>query len=155
MTVNELIIICIPHAHHYSILKYEPSNFEAMLQNLTHLKELSLWSVKISSEFRVNFSSSLTYVDLLDTKIRGNLPSNVFYLLNMQILSLGGNENLSVSLPKLNCSISDSLRQLNLFNTNFSAALPDLIGCIRSLNALDLNSCQISGVIPESIGNLT
>ena len=153
--MDELIIICIPRAHHYSILRYEPSNFEAMFQNLTHLKELSLWSVKISSKFRVNFSSSLTYVDLLDTKIRGNLPSNVFYLLNMQILSLGGNENLSVSLLKLNCSISDSLRQLNLFNTNFSAALPDLIGYIRSLNGLDLNSCQISSVIPESIGNLT
>ena len=91
----------------------------------------------------------------MDTRRRGILPSHVFYLPNMQILSLGGNENLSVSLPKLNCSISDSLRQLNLFNINFSAALPNLIGCIGSLNALDLSSCQIFGVIPESIGNRT
>ncbi|XP_027172902.1 receptor-like protein 7 [Coffea eugenioides] len=73
----------------------------------------------------------------------------------MRVLLLGGNENLTVSLPKLNCSISNSLSQLDLSLTSFSAALPDLIGCIGSLNSLDLLFCQISGVIPESIGNLT
>ncbi|XP_027172855.1 receptor-like protein 7 [Coffea eugenioides] len=73
----------------------------------------------------------------------------------MRVLSLGGNENLTVSLPKLNCSISYSLRQLDLSLTSFSAALPDSIGCIGSLNSLDLGFCQISGVIPESVGNLT
>ena len=139
------------------LLRYELSNFEAMLQNLTHLRELSLSTVDISSELRVNFSSSLTYLDLMDTGIRGNLPSNIFHLPNMQVVSLGGNENLAISLSKLklNCNISNSLRQLDLFSTNFSAALPDLIGCIGSLNSLDLGFCQISGVIPESIGNLT
>ncbi|CDP15614.1 unnamed protein product [Coffea canephora] len=135
--------------------RYEPSNFEAMLQNLTHLRELSLYSVNISSELRVNFSSSLTYLDLTNTGIRGNLPGDVFHLPNMRVLSLGDNENLTVSLPKLNCSISNSLRQLSLRGTNFSAELPDLIGCIGSLNSLNLGYCQISGVIPESIGNLT
>ncbi|CDP15615.1 unnamed protein product [Coffea canephora] len=126
------------------LLRYEPSNFDAMLQNLTHLRELSLWLVNISSELRVNFSSSLTYLDLSYTKIRGNLPSNVFHLPNMRVLRLGGNENLTISLPKLNCSISDSLRQLNLSRTNFSAALPDLIGCIGSLNSLDLGFYYLS-----------
>ncbi|XP_027172714.1 receptor-like protein 7 [Coffea eugenioides] len=91
----------------------------------------------------------------MDTGIRGNLPSNVFLLPNMRVLFLGGNENLTVSLPKLNCSISNSLRQLDLSRTSFSSALPDLIGCIGFLNHLDLSYCQIFGVIPESIGNLT
>nr|XP_027077076.1 receptor-like protein 9DC3 [Coffea arabica] len=140
---------------HNEFLRYEPSNFEAMLQNLTHLRELSLSRVDISSELRVNFSSSLTYLDLRDTRVRGNLPSNVFHLPNMRVLLLGGSENLIVSLPQLNCSISNSLRQLSLSHTNFSVALPDLIGCIGSLNSLDLSYCQISGAIPESIGNLT
>ncbi|XP_027172890.1 receptor-like protein Cf-9 homolog [Coffea eugenioides] len=137
------------------LLRYEPSNFEAMLRNLTHLRELSLSYVNISSDLRVNFSSSLTYLDLSDTGITGNLPGNVFHLPNMRVLLLGDNENLTVSLPKLNCSISNSLRQLDLSFTNFSAELPDSIGCIGSLNSLDLSYCQISGVIPESIGNLT
>ncbi|XP_027182115.1 receptor-like protein Cf-9 homolog [Coffea eugenioides] len=136
-------------------LRYEPSNFEGMLQNLTHLRELLLSFVSISTELRVNFSSSLTYLDLRDTGIRGNLPSNVFHLPNMRVLLLGDNKNLTVSLPKLNCSISNSLRQLSLSHTNFSAALPDLIGCIGSLNYLDLSYCQIFGVIPESVGNLS
>ncbi|XP_027172797.1 receptor-like protein 7 [Coffea eugenioides] len=126
-----------------------------MLQNLTHLRELSFSFVSISSELRVNFSSSLTYLDLRDTGIRGNLQSNVFHLQNMRVLLLGDNENLTVSLPKLNCSILNSLRLLDLSRTNFSAALPDLIGCIGSLNSLDLSYCQIFGVIPESTGNLT
>ncbi|XP_027178069.1 receptor-like protein 9DC3 [Coffea eugenioides] len=126
-----------------------------MLQNLTHLRELSLSRVDISSELRVNFFSSLTYLDLRDTRARGNLPSNVFHLPNMRVLLLRGSENLIVSLPQLNCSISNSLRQLSLSHTNFSVALPDLIGCIGSLNSLDLSYCQISGAIPESIGNLT
>ncbi|XP_027172835.1 receptor-like protein Cf-9 homolog [Coffea eugenioides] len=137
------------------LLRYEPSNFEAMLRNLTHLRELSLSFVSISSELRVNFSSSLTYLDLSYTGIRGNLPSNVFHVPNMRVLLLGGNENLTVSLSKLNCSISNSLRQLDLSSTNFSAALPDLIGCIGSLNYLNLAYCQIFGIIPESVGNLS
>ena len=102
----------------------------------------------------MNFSSSLTYLELMDIGIRGNLPSNVFHLPNMRVLLLGGSENLIVSLPQLNCSISNSLRQLSLSHTNFSVALLDLIGCIGSLNSLNLSYCQISGAIPESIGNL-
>ncbi|XP_027075982.1 receptor-like protein Cf-9 homolog isoform X1 [Coffea arabica] len=137
------------------LLRYEPSNFEAMLQNLTHLRELSLSYVNISSDLRVNFSSSLTYLDLSYTEITGNLPSNAFHLPNMQVLLLGGNENLTVSLSKLNCSISYSLKQLDLWRTSFSTALPNSIGCIGSLNSLNLGYSQISGVIPESIGNLT
>ncbi|XP_027172766.1 receptor-like protein Cf-9 homolog [Coffea eugenioides] len=73
----------------------------------------------------------------------------------MKVLSLGGYENLTVSLSKLNCSIFYSMRQLDLSTTSFSAALPDSIGCIRSLNYLHLGTCQISGVVPKSIGNLT
>ncbi|XP_027172776.1 receptor-like protein 7 [Coffea eugenioides] len=137
------------------VLRYEPNSFEAMLQNLTQLKELSLSWMSIPFELRTNFSSSLTYLSLTGTGIRGNLLSNVFHLPNMQVLLLGDNENLTVSLPKLNCSIFYSLRQLDLSSTSFSAALPDLKGCAVSLNSLNLGSCQISGVIPESIGNLT
>ncbi|XLU63084.1 hypothetical protein S245_022293 [Arachis hypogaea] len=79
-----------------------------------------------------NMSSSLvTALSLANTGIRGHVTSHILCLPNLQKLYLGGNEDIQIYLPKLNCSTS-------------------------LLSVLDLSLCQFPGSqIPSSFSNLT
>nr|XP_027124919.1 receptor-like protein 9DC3 [Coffea arabica] len=96
------------------VLRYEPNSFEAMLQNLTQLKELSLSWMSIPFELRTNFSSPLTYLSLKGTGIR-----------------------------------------VRPIEHKFLCCIARFKGVCSVLKFFESRSCQISGVIPESIGNLT
>ncbi|XP_055801788.1 receptor-like protein 7 [Solanum dulcamara] len=159
-------------------LQIDQRTFETMLQNLTNLEVLSLSGVNISSPIPMNMSSSLRYVDLQFTNLRGVLPESLFLLPNLENLKLSDNFVLKGVLPKiywrntvlmeLDISytyISDelpdsignlsSLNILNLQRCEFSGSIPDSLGTLSSLNSLYLAGCQLSGSIPDSIGNLT
>ncbi|KAG5569510.1 hypothetical protein H5410_059276 [Solanum commersonii] len=123
-------------------LQLDERTFVTMLQNFTNMELLSLSSVNISSPIPVNISSSLRYLDLTDTNLRGVLTENFFLLPNLERLKLRGNDLLKGVFPKIHWS-------------NTLLMEPDLIGNFSSLNILDLSGCQFSGSIPESIDNLT
>ncbi|CDP08329.1 unnamed protein product [Coffea canephora] len=142
------------HPPSSTTLRLQKHDFQMLLRNLTEISVLCLSSVHIASEVPLNFSSSLTYLDLSSTGMHGNLPDHVFEIPNMQALVLGSNENLTGILPKFNSSIS-SLEVLDLSFTNLFGELPVSIGCLKSLNSLILYGCQFSGSLPESIGNLS
>ena len=142
------------HPPSSAILRLQKHDFQMLLRNLTKISVLCLSSVHIASEVPLNFSSSLTYLDLSSTGMHGNLPDHVFEIPNMQALVLGSNENLTGILPKFNSSIS-SLEVLDLSFTNLFGELPVSIGSLKSLNSLILFGCQFSGSLPESIGNLS
>ncbi|KAH0707117.1 hypothetical protein KY289_012193 [Solanum tuberosum] len=128
--------------------------FETILQNFTNLEVVSLKGVNISSSIPVNISSSsLRYVDLGNTNLRGVLPESLFLLPNLENLKLGVNLLLKGVLPKIHPS--NTLLELDIFSTGISGELPDSIGTFSSLNILDMYGCQLSGRIPDSVGNLT
>lgn len=140
-------------------LVLEPHIFELIIQNLTHLRELDLANIPISSVFPTNLSSSLTYLVLSGTQLHGVVNEEVFHLPDLQTLDLSENYGLQGNLGKVNIGrISNSsspLRRMDLSSTSFSGAVPDWIGHLKYLSHLDLHNCQFSGSIPRSIGNLT
>uniref|UniRef100_K4DC43 Leucine-rich repeat-containing N-terminal plant-type domain-containing protein n=1 Tax=Solanum lycopersicum TaxID=4081 RepID=K4DC43_SOLLC len=97
---------------------------------------LSLVLVNISSPIPVNLSTSLRYVDLSATYMRGVLPESLFLVPNsLENLRLSDNHLLKGVLPKIHAS-NTALLELDISNTGISG-------------------CQLSGSIPDSIGNLT
>ncbi|XP_006367495.2 receptor-like protein 12 [Solanum tuberosum] len=126
-----------------------------MFQNFTNLEVLSLFLVNISSPIPVNISSSLRYLDLGYTNLRGVLTESFFLLPNsLEMLYLRFNDLLKGVFPKIHRS-NTLLMELDISYTGISGELPDSIGAFSSLNILNLHDCQFSGSIPDSIGNLT
>ncbi|KAH0706943.1 hypothetical protein KY289_012019 [Solanum tuberosum] len=134
-------------------LQLDERRFETMLQNMTNLEVLSLFYVNISSPIPTNMSSSLRYLDLGYTNLRGVLPESLFLLPNLENLKLGVNHLLKGVLPKIHPS--NTLLELDISYTGISGSIPDSIGTFSSFNILNLHRCQFSGSIPDSIGNLT
>ncbi|XP_028797561.1 receptor-like protein Cf-9 [Neltuma alba] len=142
-----------------SSLRLEPCTWEKLILNTTDLRRLDLDYVNMSSvtpnslSLLRNLSSSLVYLSLWNTSLRGNMTDAVFCLENLKVLYLGGNRNIQVQLPKLNWS--SPLVMLSLHDTPFSGEVPDSIGHLKSLEDLDLSYCQFEGPIPPSFKNLT
>ncbi|KAK4727772.1 hypothetical protein R3W88_032689 [Solanum pinnatisectum] len=136
-------------------LQLDERTFETMLHNLTNLELLFLHGVNITSPMPVNISSSLRYLDLGYTNLRGVLPESFFLPPNsLETLKLFGNDLLKGVFPKIHRN-NTLLMELDISDTGISGELPDSIGAFSSLNILNLQGCQFSGSIPDSIGNLT
>ncbi|KAH0710187.1 hypothetical protein KY284_011614 [Solanum tuberosum] len=136
-------------------LELDERTFETMLQNFTNLEVLSLSGVNISSPIPVNISSSLRYLDLGYTNLRGVLTESFFLQLNsLETLKLSDNGLLKGFFPKIHWS-NTLLMELDISSTGISGELPDSIGTFSSLNILNLYRCKFSGSIPDTIGNLT
>ncbi|PON87234.1 LRR domain containing protein, partial [Trema orientale] len=126
------------------------------VQNLTHLRELDLNRVDLSSVLPVSFmnlSSSLSSLSLSSTKLQGQFPEKIFLLQNLQELHLEENHNLSGSFPKSNWS--SPLVELDLSSTGFSIDLAYLTRNLRNLNSLFLDHCKFIGSYPLLVGNFT
>ncbi|XP_049387380.1 receptor-like protein 9DC1 [Solanum stenotomum] len=147
-------LVSLDLSYSYERLQLDERTFEAMFQNLTNLELLSLYGVNISSQIPVNISSSLRYLDLGYTNLRGVLTENFFLLPNLEILKLSGNDLVKGVFPKIHWS-NTLLTELDISSTGISGEVPDSIGTFSSLNILNLAGCQFSGSIPDSISNLT
>ncbi|XP_059308116.1 receptor-like protein 6 [Lycium ferocissimum] len=121
--------------------------------NYTNLEVVSLLGVNISSPIPMNVSSSLRYVDLVNTNLQGVLTESFFLLPNLEKLILRINDLVERVLPKIHPS--NTLLELDISFTGICGELPDSIGTLRSLSHLNLGGCDLSGSIPDSIGNLT
>ncbi|KAM3754643.1 hypothetical protein ACB098_03G181600 [Castanea mollissima] len=164
--------------YHYKMLDLRRIHLEALVQNMTYLRELHLDYVNISSSLPQSLANlSLTSLTLLDCNLQGEFPSDIFLLPKIQSIDLSYNYELIVFLPKFRNG--SSLKKLRLRATNFSGEFPnsmdnlgslnvlDLsetklfeellnsISNLKSLNYLDLSSSNFSGTIPPSIGNLS
>ncbi|XVF04091.1 hypothetical protein REPUB_Repub05bG0051800 [Reevesia pubescens] len=128
---------------------------EGLVQNLTEVRQLLLYRVNMSStnpNVFMNLSSSLNTLDLSGCDLRGKFPENVFHLLNLKSLNLGGNENLNLNFPKLNRSCI--LEHLDLSSISLSTKSIDSIGNLQSLKYLDLSYSSFSGGFPDSVMSL-
>ncbi|MED6159943.1 hypothetical protein PIB30_046974 [Stylosanthes scabra] len=141
-------------------LTLDESTWSKLIGNTTNLKELLLDDIDMSSiretslSLLTNFSSSFLLLSLPDTGLHGKFPTSaILGLPNLAELSLSGNEELKVELPKSNWSTP--LRILDLSFIPFSGEIPDSIGHLKSLNQLILNNCQFDGLVPLSLWNLT
>ncbi|KAH1211703.1 Receptor-like protein 6 [Glycine max] len=159
-TISHLSKLRSLHLGDYqSMMRVDPYTWTKLIQNATNLRELNLDGVDMSSigdsslSLLTNLSSSLISLSLGDTKLQGNLSSDILSLPNLQQLYLSFNKDLRGELPKSNWSTP--LRYLDLADTAFSGNIPDSIAHLKSLNILDMNNCNFDGLIPSSLFNLT
>ncbi|KAF4349487.1 hypothetical protein F8388_008430 [Cannabis sativa] len=139
-----------------NLLKLKKPNFESLILNLTSLEELCLSYVSISSIVPKSLANLTTLKSLLlkDCELKGELPTNIFQLPNLQELSLRFNEDLNVRITPL-LNQRSSLKSLFLSYTPLSGDLSSLNQNFSSLTELSASDCNISGVIPDSIGMLS
>ncbi|KAD7117666.1 hypothetical protein E3N88_04934 [Mikania micrantha] len=139
----------------WNSLKLRGHSLESLLQNLTRLEELHLSGVDISSfvpPFLDNFSS-LKVIDLENCSLRGEFPSQIFYLPKLKFLSIAENRILTGFLPEfLNTTL---LEHVDLAATSFAGSVPQSISKLRYLEFLSLHACYFSGCIPCSLSNMT
>ncbi|KAM3704854.1 hypothetical protein ACJW31_03G037300 [Castanea mollissima] len=159
--------LCGPLKSNSSIFRID---LEALVQNMTYLRELHLDNVNISSSLPESLAnlSSLTSLSLSWCILLGEFPSDIFLLPKIQAIDVSGNNNLTGFLPNSRSGSSlkqlralpnsignlKSLSHLDLSGTNFLGELPKSIGNLKSLSHLDLSGANFSGKLPNSIGNL-
>ncbi|KAH6798256.1 hypothetical protein C2S52_022810 [Perilla frutescens var. hirtella] len=128
---------------------------DSSLAGLHSLSVLRLDGNNLSTtvpEFIANFSN-LTTLTLGNCFLQGIFPDIIFQVSTLQTLDLSYNKNLSGTIPQF--PVNSSLRNMVLSYTSFSGLLPDSIGNLTMLSKIDLSSCNFTGMIPSTISNLT
>ena len=140
--------------YYKKLLDLRRIDLEALVQNMTYLRELHLDNVNISSLLPQSLANltSLTSLSLSGCYLQGKYPTNIFLLPKIQAIDVSYNRELVGFLPKFQSH--SSLQELHLFDTNFSGGLPSSLGNLKSLNVLDLSETNLFGELPNSIGNL-
>ncbi|EEF27791.1 serine-threonine protein kinase, plant-type, putative [Ricinus communis] len=138
-------------------LTLETATFEILVQNLTKLQELDLSYTNMSlvaPTSLMNLSSSFLSLRFKSCGLTGRLPDNIFQLQNLQALDVGGNGDLTGSLPRHNWS--SSLQDLSLSETQIPIYLEhDFFKNLKSLTAIELRSCHFVGSDLSLFGNLS
>nr|XP_043624449.1 receptor-like protein 7 [Erigeron canadensis] len=135
-------------------LGIKPYIFNNLLQNSTLLRDLSLSYVNLGLVLPtyLNISSSLNYLDLGSTSLRGKLPDNIFNLQYLEELYLSFNTDLTGPLPRVNAT--NALKILSLSGCSLTGSLPSSIVNLRHLTVLDLHSNKLNGTLPSSLFSL-
>ena len=100
--------------YYYKWFDLRRIDLEAVVQNMTYLRELHLDDVKISSSLPQSLEnlSSLTSLSLFNCNLQGEFRSDIFLLPKIQAIDLSKNEKLVGFLPKFRSH--SSLKELHL-----------------------------------------
>ncbi|GMH23672.1 hypothetical protein Nepgr_025515 [Nepenthes gracilis] len=104
-------------------------------------------------DFDFSSLTNLSYLDLHDNNLFGNIPASITNLSRLAYLHLGYNQftgNIPQELGKM-----AKLEVLNFISDRLSGPIPSSLGNITSLTSLILGNNQLVGGIPEELGNLT
>ncbi|BBN70307.1 disease resistance family protein / LRR family protein [Prunus dulcis] len=141
-----------------SINNLNSSIFQWLSGTHTNLVYLDLsWNNFRGSSIPASFGnmSSLAYLVLYDNQLEGGIPNSFAKLCRLRELDLGVNSlsgQLSDFVETLSKCAQKTLESLHLsLNRDISGSLPDLTNFL-SLKSLLLESNNLSGRIPESIG---
>ena len=86
--------------------------------------------------------------------LNGTIPPELGNLSSLKELRLGG-QPADVERYHLNLASSPSLQFLSLWANQLTGEIPEELGNLTGLTALDLHENQLSGEVPEELGNLT
>ncbi|XP_024200443.2 leucine-rich repeat receptor protein kinase HPCA1 [Rosa chinensis] len=99
-------------------------------------------------------NARVTSIILAGMGLRGQLPSDIQLLSELETLDLSLNKDLTGPIPTSIGNLK-KLVNLNLAGCSFSEPIPHTIGTLKNLYYLDLNNNRLSGQIPPSIGALS
>ncbi|KAB1671092.1 hypothetical protein [Gossypium barbadense] len=166
----------IDYCGHVTIDKHA---LEGLVHNLTEVRHLFLGGINMSSvnaHVFKNLSSSLRSLSLAHCDLQGKFPKNIFDLPNLNLLNLGGNQNLNLDPLKFNRSSNlehldlswmssstesidsvdnlQALKYLDLSGNSFFQRLSVSITKLSYLEYLILEGANFFGGLPDSMGNL-
>ncbi|KAF5459223.1 hypothetical protein F2P56_023195 [Juglans regia] len=154
---------CDPHTGHVIGLDlsdgclYGSINSNSSLFRLSHLLSLNLafnyfnYS-KIPST--IGNLSRLTYLNLSQSYVSGDVPSEVSCLSKLSSLDLSYNDDLNIgSLTRLVQNLT-CLEEILLSGVNISSSVPESLANLSSLRTLRLGSCGLYGEFPIRIFQL-
>lgn len=95
----------------------------------------------------------ITSVDISDNSLSGEMFPELFGLTALQELTLDGNKNIRGSIPEEIGALTNLLA-LDIDDNALTGTLPSVLYTLTSLEAIDLNSNSLSGTISDDIGNL-
>ncbi|RHN58971.1 putative non-specific serine/threonine protein kinase [Medicago truncatula] len=128
---------------------------DSSLSKLRNLSVIILDRNNFSSPVPETFANfqNLTTLSLSDCGLTGTFPQKIFQIGTLSVIDITYNSNLHGSFPEI--QLSGSLQTLRVSFTNFSGAIPHIIGKMRHLYELDLSNSQFNGTLPNSFSNLT
>ncbi|KAI2513129.1 hypothetical protein MHU86_1167 [Fragilaria crotonensis] len=94
---------------------------------------------------------SLSHLDVANNSLTGSIPSELCNFPGLKLLGLGGNANLTATLPTCLFQLP-VLQNLNLASINLEGTIPAEIGMLTLLEYLDLSGNSLTGTIPSQIG---
>ncbi|KAL3573494.1 hypothetical protein D5086_024107 [Populus alba] len=100
-----------------------------------------------------NLSKDLYYFNLLNNRIRGEIPDSIGNLSGLVTLHLWDNR-LDGTIPATFGKLK-LLQRLYLGRNKLQGSIPDEMGQMENLGLLDLGNNSITGSIPSSLGNLS
>mmetsp|Transcript_14210 Transcript_14210/g.21908 ORF Transcript_14210/g.21908 Transcript_14210/m.21908 type:complete len:620 (-) Transcript_14210:116-1975(-) len=98
-------------------------------------------------------NSRITGLTLTAMEMKGNLPSELSLLSNLEYLLLDSNA-LSGTIPS-SLRTMKSLASLSLTHNNYSTLLPKWLGRLQNLKVLRLSHNNFKGTLPHDLENLT
>ncbi|CAH9113634.1 unnamed protein product [Cuscuta europaea] len=123
--------------------------------NLTFLKVLALHGNKFTGFIPQEMTklTQLEVVDLKDTDLSGPIPDGFFNISTLKLVNLGSN-HLSGNLAPSSAFVLPNLEKLILAQNDLSGSIPPSISNATKLALLSLWDNHLSGSIPDSLGEL-
>ncbi|THG05219.1 hypothetical protein TEA_013664 [Camellia sinensis var. sinensis] len=132
-------------------------SFLTSLVNCRHLQRLHISLNPLDGILPTtigNLTASLETIYVDYCGIRGNIPSEIGNLSNLAFLNLAQNGFIGF-IPSTVKQLG-KLQRLYLHNNKLQGSIPnDLLCHLRNLGDLRLNQNELSGLIPECLGNIT
>ena len=111
-------------------------------------RALSTWyGVTTDSQGRI------TELNLTRNQLKGELPTELANLTNLEVLALGGNQ-MPGTVPAWLSSLAN-LQELYLWDNKLTGEIPTELGNLTNLTILVLSENQLTGPIPSELGSLT
>ncbi|KAJ6974318.1 receptor-like protein kinase [Populus alba x Populus x berolinensis] len=146
----------ILYLHSNNLVSNSSLGFLTALTNCSFLQKLHLGSCLFAGSLPAsigNLSKDLYYFNLLNNRIRGEIPDSIGNLSGLVTLHLWDNR-LDGTIPATFGKLK-LLQRLYLGRNKLQGSIPDEMGQMENLGLLDLGNNSITGSIPSSLGNLS